>query len=308
MIKVLLNTVDVSELINSVCWSGNDEDISRTLELSYLYATEDYYAPKNYPNLADTIYFYYDNVELFRGKIYNISNDGSQGTINITCYDDSIRLGNSTGTFNIKDVPAETITAMVLKEVDIKVGSIAETKINQKKLYDSEKLYTIITESYKNASLQNGKSYINFMLEGSFNVIETNIDLGIVLDDEMNITGVSFSEDATNIINRVKIYDESQQYLDVVENTELINKFGVFQEIYTEEEDKQSLAAAKEMLKGIEQSVSVDCLGNYKCISGYVITVNERKTGLSGKFYISSDSHTWENGQYKMSLDLEFRG
>ena len=29
-------------------------------------------------------------------------------------------------------------------------------------------------------------------------------------------------------------------------------------------------------------------------------------TGLSGKYWISSDKHTWENGSYTMELELTF--
>lgn len=306
MIKVLLNNIDVSSLISSVVWSGNDSEISRTLNISYLYAIEDYYTPKIYPNLGDTIYFYYDDFEIFRGKVYIVGNEGMQGTINLTCYEDSIKLSKSKGTFNFKNTSAETITEQVLKEVGIEVGQLAQTSFLQKSLYDSENLYTIIKECWENVTLQNGKNYINFMYLGKFYVIETGQDLEITLDDDKDIISVSYSEDASNIINRVKIYDDESQYSGVVEDSQLIDKFGVFQEIYTKEEDKNANTVAKEMLQGIEQSVSIMCIGNYRCISGYCINVKENKTKLFGKFEITSDSHTWENGNYKMSLELKF--
>lgn len=308
MIKIILNSIDVSELVSSINWSGNCNDISRTLNISYLYAIYDYYAPKNYPNLGDNIYFYYNGIELFRGKIYSISNNGKQGTIYITCYDDSIRLSKSTGTFNFKDIFAENITKKVLQEVGIDVGVLADTKITQKKIYDNENLYNIIKESYNNASLQNGKKYMNYMQEGKFYVVQVGKDLGITLDDETDIININFKEDANNIINKVKIYDENNQYLDFVEDTNLISKFGVFQNIYTKEVDKQARTVAKEMLKNIEQSVSVESLGNYKCIAGYSINILEKSTNINGKFEITSDSHKFSNGQHIMNLELSYKG
>lgn len=40
------------------------------------------------------------------------------------------------------------------------------------------------------------------------------------------------------MVNKVKIYDENDQYLDIAQHDELISLVGVFQEIYVKEEDK----------------------------------------------------------------------
>ena len=40
------------------------------------------------------------------------------------------------------------------------------------------------------------------------------------------------------MVNKVKIYDEEYHYLGAVQNDGLIGLVGVFQEIYTKEEEK----------------------------------------------------------------------
>ena len=38
--------------------------------------------------------------------------------------------------------------------------------------------------------------------------------------------------------------------------------------------------------------------------SGWAVVIKDKVSGLSGKFYIESDSHTWEDGKSEMQLTL----
>ena len=49
---------------------------------------------------------------------------------------------------------------------------------------------------------------------------------------------------------------------------------------------------------------SLKGLGYIQCITGYAIMAQEEQ--LKGKFYIKSDTHTFENGQHTMDLTLEY--
>lgn len=64
---------------------------------------------------------------------------------------------------------------------------------------------------------------------------------------------------------------------------------------------------AKKMLTGRERSASLDGYGDTTCITGYGVTVTDSSTGLKGLFYIDTDSHTWENGEYKIQLNLNYK-
>ena len=64
---------------------------------------------------------------------------------------------------------------------------------------------------------------------------------------------------------------------------------------------------AKKMLTGRERSSSLDGYGDTTCITGYGVTVTDSSTGLKGLFYIDTDSHTWENGEYKIQLNLNYK-
>lgn len=64
---------------------------------------------------------------------------------------------------------------------------------------------------------------------------------------------------------------------------------------------------AKKMLSDRERSASLEGYGDTTCITGYGVTVTDSSTGLTGLFYIDTDSHTWENGEYKISLNLNYK-
>ena len=312
IIKTKINNTltDVSEMVSSITWAGSSTEIARSLNITWLYPLHDYYIPKIYPTLGQDFYFYDDKGnEVFRGKVYQNERTNTQGTISITAYDDGIRLAKSKGTFNFKNMTAENITQKAAAEIGISCNSLASTKINQKMLCEGKGLYEIITEAYKGAADQNGKSYKVLMMEGKLNVIEVGAEvLPYVLRDDKNITEFSFTEDAQNIINKIKIYDGNAKYLDVVSNQQSMNLFGIIQDNYTKEEDKQARAVATSNLKQVERTVSVTVIGNISLISGYAVKLIDTSTNIAGNFIIQSDSHEWSNGQYFTRLDLTYKG
>jgi len=61
------------------------------------------------------------------------------------------------------------------------------------------------------------------------------------------------------------------------------------------------------MLQGLEQSGAVNSVpADSRAVSGYAIIVYDKVSGLYGKFYIESDTHTFTNGKSEMQLTLAF--
>ena len=312
MPKVLLKnktgTIDVTNMISEIRWSGSQAEIARVLELQFLYPLHDIYIPKIYPHIGDTMYLYDDdNEELFRGRVFYNERLSEQGTIQITCYDDAIRLSQSKGTYNFKNKTAEAITRTICNDLGISIGELASTGIPQKMLCSNMGMYEVIKLAYEGASKQNKKKYHITMKQGKLNVEEVGKEvLDYTLKADTNILESAYSENAEGVVNKVKIYDENDQYLGVVQNDELINLVGVFQEIYTKEEDKQARTVARSMLQGVTKEATVTVKGNTSCISGKVINVGDSLTKLVGSFCIESDEHKWSNGQCRTILNLNY--
>jgi hypothetical protein len=70
------------------------------------------------------------------------------------------------------------------------------------------------------------------------------------------------------------------------------------------EDGVNSKKAAEAMLYGSTREASVEALGDIRAMSGFSIKIKDPATGLSGKFFITSDSHTFSNNIHTMSLDL----
>ena len=81
-----------------------------------------------------------------------------------------------------------------------------------------------------------------------------------------------------------------------------------FPRLHTKEKGVNAKKAAQSMLNGVEKKVNAEIInGNIKCTAGAGVRVKDKATGLSGLFWIDSDTHTWEGGRYTMSLELNFK-
>ena len=251
--------------------------------------------------------YLYDDTgeELFRGRVFYNERFGEQGTIQITCYDDAIRLSKSNGTYNFKNKTAEAITRIVCNDLGISIGKLANTGITQKMLCSNMNMYEIIKEAYSSAGKQNGKRYSVIIKQGKLCIDQVgNEVVDYTLRADTNIIESSYSENAEGVVNKVKIYDEDNQYLGAVQDNELISLLGTFQDIYIEEDGKQAKAVAQSMLQGISKEISISVRGNTSCITGKTIRIEDSSTKLVGSFYIESDEHEWSGEKYRVIIDL----
>ena len=291
-------------MVSEITWSGSQDEVARKLELNFLFPLHDHYAPKVYPNIGDQLFLYDDShTELFQGRVFYNERLGDQGAIQVTAYDDAIRLAKSKGTYNFKGKTAEAITKIVCNDLGVKIGQLAQTGIPQKMLCNSMRMYEIIQKAYEGAGKQNKKRYNIEMRQGKLCVDEVGKEVvEPLISLDTNILESSYSENAEEVINRVKIYDAKDQYIGVVENKELIDEVGIFQDVYTKEQDKQAGTVASNMLRGIEQNVEITTLGNTSYVSGKSVNIEDPITKRQGLFFIISDSHSWVNGQYKTNM------
>ena len=278
-------------MVSEITWSGSQEEVARKLELNFLFPLHDHYAPKVYPNIGEQLFLYDDNgSELFQGRVFYNERLGEQGTIQVTAYDDAIRLAKSKGAYNFKDKTAEAITQIICNDLGVEIGELAPTRISQKMLCNGEGMYEIIQKAYEGVSKQNKKKYSIEMRQGKLCVDEVGKEvLPHTITSSTKILESSYSENAEEVINRVKIYDEQDQYLGVVEDKEFIDLVGIFQDVYTKEQDKQARTVASNMLRGIEQSMEITTLGNTSYASGKLVNIEDSSTKQMGLFFIVSD-------------------
>lgn len=162
--------------------------------------------------------------------------------------------------------------------------------------------------AYTQASKTTGKKYIPLIKNlTEVHVIEKGQLCGAILSGDYNLEDASYKASAQNMVNQVKITDKNGNTVSVVENSSDRDQFGTLQRTYTQEDGKDATTEAKAMLQGVDRSGSATAVpSDVRAVSGYAIIVYDKVSGLYGKFYIESDTHTFENGKHEMQLTLAF--
>ena len=301
---------DITEYISSISWGGSVSEVARKLELKVVNAPLDDNITPITIDLADTVYLIDDDgeTELFRGFITDREANSAQGVVTYVAYDLLFYTRKSKATYNFSSKTAETIAKMVCEDMEIPVGSLAKTDLTQKLLVQNTSIYAIIMQAYTLAHQKNGISYRVTAKTGKLNVEEMgNVVCEINLTEDSNITSSQYRETITNMVNKVQIYDSEGKSVGVVQNDDDIKKYGIFQQIYTQEEGKDPNTTAKSMFKGVEKTFTLSCINYNEAVTGAGIIVRDSTTGLSGKCWIDADTHTWSNGVATMSLTVTLK-
>lgn len=311
MIKLEIITekeiIDVTQLVETVTWSGDYTQAARQLEFSTVSLPYDKNIPKVDIALGSMVKFYENNKEIFRGYVFSREKKYNSTTISYTAFDVCIYLLKNEGVYNFKGKKPEEITNKIFNDFKIPKGNIVSTgyKINRK--FFGVTLYDIIMTSYTLASIQNKKKYMITSNKGKVSVEEKGkITLDIRFDNGGNIIDSNYSEDINDMVNRVLVVDDNGKTVAEGKKANWIKSYGQFQKILKQEEGKNSKDQANSELKGINRKASISGFGDTSCITGCGVTVKDSYTGLIGLFYIDSDTHTWTNGLYTIDLTLNF--
>ena len=145
------------------------------------------------------------------------------------------------------------------------------------------------------------KGYISVIPKG------TMIDYGA--DADMNTISSDHSESIEEMINQIRTVDEAGNPGIIYQNRDDIDHVGMIQKIYIMQPPKKNetvdnAKAAKALLTRQKDESSLSGIGESQCITGYTLTIQEEQ--LKGKFFIKSDSHTFENNIHTMQLTLEY--
>lgn len=307
--KVTWNKINIMNYVQRVTWQGSAKQACRTATIDVASSPED----RNFAELdiknGDIIRLYDDNDKrVFLGKVTDTEKKSEAGTKQITAKDYLENLLRSKGTYKFKDKSPEQIARTVCKDVQISTGSLAKTKIKIPKLFVKEReYYNIILAAYTKAYKKNGKKYFLRMDGAKLEVIEK----GTVIKDFQlvqgeRITGSAYTTSTGNMVNTVAIYNNKNKKIGMISDRSWTKKYGVYQETITVESGNGK-SKAKNMLKGIEKTYNISAIGAYACLAGRGVKVKDPATGLTGTFWIESDTHSFENGKHTMELEMTFK-
>lgn len=313
VIKLIKDTgtiYDISGACTRIIWKGSASEASRSVDFDYINAPYD--STVNLPSIATGDYISLEDRkegEIFFGQIFGVEKSSQTGTITFTAYDMMKHLLESTGQYNFKNLTAEAIASQVCADIQVPIRHLHPTGVNiASMICDKMKMYDIVMAAYTKAHKITGDKYFAMIYKRGLGVYKTEWAVkGFTLSENSNIYASSISERMDDIKNKVLIFDDKGKQIGEVKDDGSVKKFGIFQEIYTQEEGIDPTTGAKNLLKiKPTQAIKISAIGDINCLSCYFVEVKDTATGLSGKYWISSDSHIFENGTHKMELELKF--
>ncbi|MDR3595096.1 terminase [Clostridium sp.] len=313
---------EITPLVKQVQWSGSITQPARKVTFNMVYPITDDNQPKVQigPGTLISIVDSDTKKEIFRGQVIDRTLDSTNQEESFTVVDYLRFFMQSKDSKNIKNELPENIASKVCEnfsDMGIQAGSMESTGISINRKCSKLSHYNIIMECYTQAAKQNGLRYIPIMDADKLNVIlkgttVSNFTLQSLKDDPYNnnLIGMTYKDSIDKMVNKIKIVDSDDNYIDTVENTGLISSYGLLQDIYQKEKDKDPYTVANNMLYGFDHEISVETAGNIYCITGYAIPTKIWYLDVlyDTTLYIDEDTHTWDcgTGKYTMKLTLNF--
>ena len=310
--KIMWNDAKITGYVTSVTWAGSAKQAARTVVFSVAYSPNDKNVKTLGIKLGDKIVFspgYPDDKKTkFVGIITQRERKSEMGELQYTATDGMMHLLRSSGTYRFANKTPEKIAQMVCRDVKVKTGSIAKTKMPIAKIFFQERpYYEIIMAAYTKAYRKNKKKYIAQMNGDKLEVIQKGkVIPNFHIRQGERITESSYTEDLDSMVNRVYIYDSNNNKIGSVSNSNWIKKYGIFQNAISVDSGNGKTEAKAE-LQGINKTANLTMIGDYRCVSGLGVIIEDSRTGLKGKFWIENDSHEWNGGVYTTTLELAFK-
>lgn len=310
--KIMWNDAKITGYVTSVTWAGSAKQAARTVVFSVAYSPNDKNVKTLGIKLGDKIVFYPgypdDKKTKFVGIITQRERKSEMGELQYTATDGMMHLLRSSGTYRFANKTPEKIAQMVCRDVKVKTGSIAKTKMPIAKIFFQERpYYEIIMAAYTKAYRKNKKKYIAQMNGDKLEVIQKGkVIPNFHIRQGERITESSYTEDLDSMVNRVYIYDSNNNKIGSVSNSNWIKKYGIFQNAISVDSGNGETEAKAE-LQGINKTANLTMIGDYRCVSGLGVIIEDSRTGLKGKFWIENDSHEWNGGVYTTILELAFK-
>nr|DAL03594.1 MAG TPA: 43 kDa tail protein [Caudoviricetes sp.] len=302
MLKIVVNNEEHIKKFERITWKGGINGTSRTLEVRYL-------DDNTIAKLGDKVEFYVDEDKLFTGKVFSVEVTGQSQIKTFSCFDNSIYLNKNFFVKNFNKKKPSQILKEICGELKLEVGNLPKDIVDCTYPAVNRSGYQIILNAYTIQHRKDKKIYSIVSNDGKIEVIEQGAMADVLLHSEQDIKSSKYGEDIEKMVNQIVIYKtekEKQQIVDKVENKEDKEKYGLFQKVMQYDKDRDNINNAKEMLKSIEKTGNITCLGNTLIQSGYSIGIHEPHTNLVGSFLVKNDTHIWENDMYYCDVELAF--
>lgn len=298
---------DLTRIYQSMTWSGDSSQIYRDLVLTVAAPDRDG-IPHYSSELGNAVQLMVDGEQRFLGTVVTRKRSTDGHTYTLTCRDRGWQLSGNEEWYSFDCTP-EQATRILCRDFGIPVGTLAATGIRVARKFPGVALHRIIGTMYTKASEQSGRQYaIYFDGQGRLNVTQKPSTATLTLAPKVNLVSSTLTEDAKNICTAVSIYSEAGTHIRTLTDNAAVKLYGTLQHVITQKDEDVSADARTWLAEnGEQQTLTVECLGDPRLLSGSAVALLDNASGAKGLFWVESDSHRWRNGQYLCSLTLNFR-
>lgn len=296
---ILIDDTEIKTVLDGVQWNGAKDMVSRQLVFSFLCNPLKKEIPLYKVAVGSKVEWKEEDKTLFLGYVEDLPYSTDEDTISLTCQDLMSRLIRSTFIGRIKGTLTE-LANNICGTFGIKNGIESDSTHVHNIVSDGDLTYFDVLKVACDTMFERYTLYMDAdTLKLADNEIQDTFTIG------ENIRSSSFRQSMSNMVTRVLIIDNNGKVLQAVENTENLQKYGLFQTTYSYSKDcKNNLAEAQKLLVGVENEGAIEVNNNNNCISGRLIKIIEPVNGFNGVFEIQTDSHTIGNDSY-MRLEVK---
>lgn len=289
---------DISNYIETITWSGDENQLARRLSISYLYA------PRSIPSRTMAVtkgqqLIMTDNGrQYFDGIVLREERTESGITMQSMAYDYAWYLrSKALGIY--QGAPADVVR-QVCGENGIPVGRLYAMEGEVEIISTGEKSISQVIET----AYEGGDVHV-YMQGNSLCVEQYGAELAGTVTGDDYVTDASYSSSAENLVNKVILLNAQDK--PVGEFTNGLTGYGTIRDAYKISGDEKDIRKeAEKLLKGIEESGKIVVRGNAAFQTGKAVIVEKVNSKIRGRFIIISDSHSIKDADYRTTLGLRF--
>ncbi len=294
---VTVNGTDFSKEIESISWSGDENQLARKAKITYLYAPRSTPAYTRAVVKGDRVTLS-DGGVVFQGIVLNEERTENSITMANTAYDYAWYLRSKA--FGVYKGSPAAVVSQVCSENGISCGSLYDPGGEVEVITAGEKTISqVIKEVYE------GQDAHVYMDGTSLCTEKYGTELvGTVTGDD-SVTDGSYTSSIENMVNRAVLLNAEDEPVGEVTNG--LSQYGTISEAYKISGDElDATKEAEKLLKGIEESGKIVVRGNPRFVTGKAIIVEKVNSKIRGRFVIISDTHEIRDADYKTTLGLRF--
>ncbi len=260
--------------------------------------------------------------EIFRGIIVD---EGENGIFQyqFVAFDYAFYLNKSTTTIQFRGIACDQAVKALCRKFGVPIGFITPIKARIKFIYMDKPISEIIKDLLQKATDELGIKYRIEMRSGKLYIEQyTELVVKATFKPAPNIAEVdvtklignySRSRSISDMVNSIVITSGNEKNYRIAataKDDDNIKRYGLIEQIFnfSDKDDAQLRNIAKNKLTELNNIIEkndVQLLGDDRVRAGRILRIDDKITGFSNYYSVTSCTHTYNKGIHLMQLSLE---